>query len=178
MDDRGPGESPVSLLGPRVVAVILIVGSIFLAYHALQIGRVVGYTAVGPSTIPLVVSFGLLILGVIFAVRTTLRPDHELSRQVADEERATHWPSVGLLVAILVAYGLALNGFRLGPLDVPGLGYVVATGLFVPLAARVLGSQHVLRDLVVGIGLAVVVYVGFTQFLGVRLPAGILGLFG
>jgi putative tricarboxylic transport membrane protein len=97
---------------------------------------------------------------------------------VAEEEGATHWPSVGLLVAVLVGYGLALDGFRLGPLDVPGLGYVVATSLFLPIAARVLGSEHLVRDLVVGIGLAIVVYIGFTQFLGVRLPAGILGLFG
>lgn len=178
MDDRRPGERPVSFLGPRVVAGVLIVGSIFLVYHALQIGRVAGYTVVGPSTFPLVVSIGLLILGVILAVRTTLLPDVELGRQVSEEEGVAHWPSAGLLMGVLVVYGLALDGFRIGPLDVPGLGYVVATSLFIPLAARVLGSEHLLRDLVVGVSLAVVVYVGFTQFLGVRLPAGVLGLLG
>jgi putative tricarboxylic transport membrane protein len=178
MAEGRSGGNRVSFLGPRIVAGFLVVGAIFLVYHALQIGRVAGYTVVGPSTIPLVVSVGLLGLGVLLALRTTLRPDDDLGRQVAAEERATHWPSVGLLVAVLVVYALALNGFRLGPLDVPGLGYVVATSLFLPLAARVLGSEHPLRDLVVGIGLAITVYVGFTQFLGVRLPAGLLGLLG
>lgn len=178
MDERGAGRDRVSFLGPRIVAGLLVVGAVFLIYHALQIGRVAGYTVVGPSTFPLVVSIGLLILGALLALRTTLRPDDDLGRQVADEERATHWPSVGLLVGVLVAYALALNGFRLGPLDVPGLGYIVATSLFLPIAARVLGSVHLVRDIVVGTGLAIVVYVGFTQFLGVRLPAGLLGLLG
>lgn len=178
MEEGGASGNRVSFLGPRIVAGLLVVGSAFLIYHALQIGRVAGYTVVGPSTIPLVVSTGLLILGLILAVRTTVRPDEDLGRQVHQEERATHWPSVGLLVLVLVAYGLALNGFRLGPLDVPGLGYVVATSLFLPVVARVLGSEHLVRDLVVGIVLATVVYIGFTQFLGVRLPAGILGLLG
>ena len=168
----------VSFLGPRIVAGVLVVGAVFLVYHAFQIGRVAGYTIIGPSTFPLAVSIGLLVLGALLALRTTLRPDDDLGRQVAAEERATHWPSVGLLVAVLVAYALALNGFHLGPLDVPGLGYVVATSLFLPIAARVLGSEHLLRDVIVGIGLAIVVYVGFTQFLGVRLPAGLLGLLG
>lgn len=178
MDERGARRERVSFLGPRIVAGLLIIGSIFLIYHALQIGRVAGYTVVGPSTFPLAVSVGLLVLGVILAVRTTVRPDGDLGLQVAVEEKATHWPSVGLLVALLVGYALALNGVRLGPLDIPGLGYIVATSLFLPLGARVLGSEHLVRDIVVGVGLAIVVYVGFTQFLGVRLPAGLLGLLG
>lgn len=178
MDERGARRERVSFLGPRIVAGLLIIGSIFLIYHALQIGRVAGYTVVGPSTFPLAVSVGLLVLGIILAVRTTVRPDGDLGLQVAVEEKATHWPSVGLLVALLVGYALALNGVRLGPLDIPGLGYIVATSLFLPLGARVLGSEHLVRDIVVGVGLAIVVYVGFTQFLGVRLPAGLLGLLG
>jgi putative tricarboxylic transport membrane protein len=77
---------------------------------------------------------------------------------------------------VLVVYALALNGFRLGSIAVPGLGYVVATGLFLPAAAWTLGSRSWLRDLVIGFVLAIGIYIGFTQFLGVRLPAGVLGL--
>lgn len=178
MNARGPSGGSDSLLGPRIVAGLLVVGAVFLLYQALQIGQVTGYNAVGPSSIPLAVSGVLLVLGLTLAVRTTLRPDHDLAERVADEERATHWTSVGLLLGVLVVYGLALNGFRVGPVAVPGLGYVVATALFVPMAARVLGSDHPLRDLAVGVGMAVVVYIGFTQFLGVRLPPGVLRIFG
>ena len=61
-------------------------------------------------------------------------------------------------------------------MEVPGLGYVLATGLFLPATARILGSRSPIRDTVAGFAIAIVIYIGFTQFLGVRLPAGILDL--
>ncbi|MGH2402620.1 MAG: tripartite tricarboxylate transporter TctB family protein, partial [Candidatus Limnocylindria bacterium] len=106
------------------------------------------------------------VLAALFALRTTLFPDADLAERAADEERATHWPTVGLVALALVVYALALGA----------LGYVVATGLFLPVTAWILGSRSPIRDIVVGVGLAVVIFIGFTEFLGVRLPAGILGL--
>lgn len=178
MHDHGPRPLDPSFLGPRIVAALVVAGAVFLVYQALQVGEVAGYSVVGPSTIPLAVSAVLLVLGVMLALRTTVRPDVDLGELVAVEERATHWPTVGLAVLVLIAYALALNGFRLGSLAIPGLGYVVATGLFLPVVARVLGSRHIIRDFIIGFGLAVVIFIGFTEFLGVRLPAGILGLIG
>jgi putative tricarboxylic transport membrane protein len=178
MDERGSDSIPRSLVGPRIVAAILVLGGAFLIYASLSIRQPAGFSAVGPSAIPLVVSIGLVVLGLLLAVRTTLRLDADYGEEVAREERTTHWPTVGLLMLALVVYALALNGFRLGPLAVPGAGYIIATGLFVPAAARVLGSRHLVRDVITGFGIAVAVYVGFTQYLGVRLPAGPLDLFG
>ncbi|HEX2140812.1 MAG TPA: tripartite tricarboxylate transporter TctB family protein [Candidatus Limnocylindria bacterium] len=169
MADPGRG-----LLGPRFVAAVLVLGAIGLVVSALGIARGGGYSVIGPATIPLVVATGLLVLGALFAVRTTVRPDEDLARQAAEEESATHWPTVGLVGAVLVAYALALDGVRLGPLDIPGLGYPLATGLFLPAVARTLGSRALLRDVIAGVGLALAVYFGFTQFLGVRLPPGVL----
>jgi putative tricarboxylic transport membrane protein len=179
MDERGSSEprddAPGSLFGPRIVAVVLVVGGGFLVAQALSIARGGGYTVVGPVTIPLFVAIGLVALGVALGVRTALLPDRDLAVHVHEQERATHWRTVGLLGLLLVAYGLALDGFTLGPIDLPGLGYIVATALFLPATARALGSGHLLRDVAIGVGVAVVVYFGFTEFLGVRLPAGILG---
>jgi putative tricarboxylic transport membrane protein len=50
---------------------------------------------------------------------------------------------------------------------------VVATVIFFPVGARVLGSRKVVRDVVVGAVLGLGLYYAFTQFLGVPLPAGI-----
>ena len=175
-DERGPkGAEGGSLLGPRLVAVAILAFAALLIVSAFAIAQGGGYTIIGPTTIPLVVATGLLVLGAIFAVRTTVLPDTELAELAADEERVTHWPTVGLAALALVGYALALDGFALGPVDVPGLGYIVATGLFLPLTARILGSRSPIRDVIVGFGIGIVVYFGFTEFLGVRLPAGILG---
>ena len=173
---RTPDDFPVrGLLGPRIVAGALVVLGALLIVSALGIARGGGYQLIGPATFPLVTAIGLLALSVIFVLRTTLVPDAELAAHTLEEERATYWPTVGLVALVLVAYALALDGFEIGELEVSGLGYIVATGLFLPIAARILGSSWLLRDLVIGFALAIVIYFGFTEFLGVRLPAGVLG---
>lgn len=166
----------MTLVGPRIVAAVLVALGIILIVSALGVAEGGGYSVIGPATFPLAVSIGLLVLAVAFAFRTTLVPDGDLAESAADEERASHWPTMGLTLAALVVYGLALDGFELGPLDVPGLGYVIATGLFLPATARVLGSRSLIRDLLIGFAVAIVLYVGFTEYLGVRLPPGLLDL--
>jgi putative tricarboxylic transport membrane protein len=173
--DRAPGAGRSGMFGPRIAAAVLLALGALLIVSALGVARGGGYSVISPATIPLVVAIGLLVLGAIFALRTTVVPDTDLAIQAADEEGATHWPTVGLAGLLLVAYALALDGFEIGPVDVPGLGYIVATALFLPLTARALGSRAPLRDSVAGLAAAVVIYFGFTEFLGVRLPAGILG---
>jgi len=173
--DREPSGRREALLGPRILAAVLLGLAVLLIVSALGVARGGGYSVIGPATIPLVVAIGLLVLGALFALRTTFMPDVDLGRLAADEEAVTHWPTVGLVGLMLVAYALVLDGFAAGPLDVPGLGYIVATALFVPVTARVLGSRSPVRDLIAGTVIAVAIYIGFTQFLGVRLPAGILG---
>ena len=177
MTTREPGQGTRrgSLLGPRLLAAFLLGLGALLIVSALGIARGGGYSVIGPATIPLVVAVGLIVLGGLFALRTTVLPDTDLAALAAEEEAVVHWPTVGLAGLALVGYALALDGFDLGPVEVPGLGYIVATALFVPVTARILVSRSPIRDTVVGIGVAVVIYLGFTEFLGVRLPAGILG---
>lgn len=175
-EERGAGRAVHGLRGPRIAAGVLVVVSALLVLSAIGIARGGGYSVVGPATIPLGVAIGLLVLSAILAVRTTVAPDLDLAASVAEEERSTHWPSAVMTLVLLLAYGLALDGFRLGPIEVPGLGYVIATGLFLPATARVLGSRSPVRDLILGFAIAVLLYVAFTEFLGVRLPPGLLDL--
>lgn len=165
--ERGTGKPVPSFLAPRIAALLLIAGGLFLLYHALEIGSVRGYSVVGPSVMPIVVSLGLTALGIALAVRTTAWPDRDLGRVAAAQAEATHWPTTGLLGALLVLYA-----FALAP-----LGYIVSTAIVVPTAARVMGSHESLRDVVIGIALAITIFVGFTRFLNIRLPAGILAPF-
>lgn len=171
MSRRAAGESPApptglerGLLEARLAAAAVAgLGLVSLA-GATQVRTPAGYVAVSAAVMPGVVGTGLLALGIVLFLRATVRPDQDQARHIATEAARTHWATTGLTLGSLVAYAAAL-----GP-----LGYVVATSLFVPTVARVLGSRRPLRDAVVGVMLALVVFVGFTRFLGVRLPAGIL----
>jgi putative tricarboxylic transport membrane protein len=164
------------LTGPRILAVALLILAVVLIIAALGISPGGGYSVIGPAAVPMAVAIGLLLLAAAFAVRTTARPDTDLAEQAAEEEMACHWPTVGFIALALVGYALALDGFEIGPIDVPSIGYIPATGIFLPITARILGSRSPLRDVLAGFGIAVVVYFGFTEFLKVRLPGGILDL--
>jgi putative tricarboxylic transport membrane protein len=160
-------EQP-GFLGLRLVALTLLAASLIALYFAFQIRQGAGYSVVGTLFFPLVVVLGLVGFSLLLLLRTTLWPDHDLAEQAAAEEAATHWGTTGLTALALVLYA-----FALGP-----LGYIVATSIFFPGVARVLGSKQPLRDIVIALALSLVIYISFTRFLGVRLPAGILaGIF-
>jgi putative tricarboxylic transport membrane protein len=142
---------------------VFALGAVLLV-ESLRIGQTRGYSPVGPSIFPLVVSIGLIALGAIFAARLLWRPDPTYAGEVAAEEAASHWPTVGLLLAGMLLYALLLNP----------LGYPVATAAFFAFAARTLGSGALLRDAALGLGVGLAIWVAFTQVLGVALPPGLL----
>jgi len=168
MRDPGPQPDPAaghgSLLGPRLFAIGLLALGLFILLDALRFGRGSGFRPIGPGFVPTIVAGGLVVLAVVLLVRTTLRPDADLAEYVAEQAASTSWPTVGLIIVALVGYALLL-----GP-----LGYIPATTLLVPIAARILGSAEIVRDGIVGLVVSVAIWLVFTQFLGVRLPAGVL----
>lgn len=169
VERSAPRDVGRNLRGPRLLAIALVGFALVALYAALQIRQGGGYSAVGPRVFPLAVAAGLLVLAVIFLLRTTVWPDRDLAERAAAEDAMTHWWTVGELMTAMVVYVFALRG----------LGYVVATMLFFAAGAWVLGSRgkaNLGRNLAIGLVLGLVIYFGFTRFLGVRLPAGLLDL--
>jgi len=147
--------------------VALLAFGLFVLFGMFQISGREGLSPSGPRFFPLVVAVGLLVFGTLFLISTTLRRDRYLGEKAAAEEASTDWSTTGMVVAILVIYAFLLNP----------LGYTVATALFFPAVAYVLGSRgrrKVLRNLAIGVALGVLVFFAFTELLGVRLPDGIL----
>jgi putative tricarboxylic transport membrane protein len=158
------GAARLSLVGPRIFAGALLLLAAVVLVETFRIREGTGFQVLGPRAFPLAIGIALLVLGLLLLLRTTLRPDLELARQAGEEEAATHWPTVGLALAALVGYALALEP----------LGYIVATGAFVPVEARIMGSRHPVRDLLVAVPVAAALFFFFTEVLGVRLPEGLL----
>jgi putative tricarboxylic transport membrane protein len=158
-----PGAG-AGLTGVRAVAVAVVVVGAVALWQSLAIREGGGYSTVGPRFLPVAVSIALVLLGVAWLVASFVRPDAYLLRKVASEQATTHWPTVGLVAVLLGVYAFALEP----------LGWLPATALFVPVTARVLGSRSLVRDVAVGLVLALLLFFGFTRFLGVQLPGGIL----
>jgi putative tricarboxylic transport membrane protein len=165
------GREPVaprpSWAGPRATGLgLLALGVVaLLATFAIPPGRD-GWATTGARFFPLLVSIGLIVCALAQLVRATLLPDVELGHHAAVEAEETDWGTPAIVAVALVAYVLVLEP----------LGYVVATALFFPIAARALGSTKPLRDAVSGVVFAVVIDALFTQLLAVPLPIGIVGL--
>lgn len=153
--------------GLRVAAGVILLASVAVFVQAITIGLEGGFGPEGTGFFPVIVTAGLLFFSALFALQTTLRPDEALEEHVAEEAEATSWRTVGLAITCLLVYA-----FLLTP-----LGYVVATTIFFPVVARVFGSRRWVRDVIIGLLASIVLFVGFTQFLGVRLPLGILEVF-
>lgn len=161
---RGRARGAVSA---RLAGVALLLAGILVVVAGTTVRSPTGYDASGPRLAPVAVGGLLVLLSVLLLVRTVVRPDTEHAELVAAEAQATHWPTPAALAVALVAYALLLEP----------LGFIVATTLFLPGASWLLGSRALLRDAAVGLGIGVVVFVAFTQYLGVYLPAGVTPIF-
>jgi putative tricarboxylic transport membrane protein len=163
-DDPKPSTSAHALFGLRLAALtVIILGGIILT-QVSQIGTGAGFIVVGPRIFPTVVGVGILVLGLLFLLRTTVLLDNDLVAEVMTEEATTDWSTTILSLLSLVAYASLLHP----------LGYTLATALFFPVIGRILGSTRLQRDIIVGVALGLVIYLTFTRVLGVRLPAGLL----
>jgi putative tricarboxylic transport membrane protein len=117
------------------------------------------YAQVGPKAVPYVVGAGLLALGVAL-LASALRGGWSHALEEVQEAPPTNWRALSLLLA-----GLAANLVLIGP-----FGFSLAATVQFVLVAAAFGSRRLLRDLL----LALVVWFGFVQVLGVNIGAGLL----
>lgn len=151
-------------VAPPLVAGVLMVGfGLFMLGQALDI-ETTGDLISGPRLFPLVITVAWTVLSACYLGQQLLR----LARgtDTLPAEPFAHALRVLGVLAVLVAYAFALEP----------VGYLVSTFVLFVVVAALLGSHHWLRDMVIGLGLSLVVYLSFTQLLAVRLPSGVLGL--
>ncbi|MFI6734389.1 tripartite tricarboxylate transporter TctB family protein [Nonomuraea sp. NPDC050451] len=159
----------------RIVSLGFLAAAVVVLAQAFAIPQGEGYQAVGPRAFPLLVGVGLAVVSVIGVVQAfrpgTREPDATppaaATTDVGGEASGEpHWPSVLLLIGSLAAYALLL---------VPA-GYWQATTAFFVAVARVLGSRRLVRDVLVGLALALATYFLFDRLLGISLPPGLVRL--
>lgn len=163
--ERTAEQAPTrSFTGPRIWGLLLLAAGVAVLLATSAIRSPEGWAATGPRFVPLIVGIVVVVLSLLFLARTTaLSPDLDLAERAAREDADTDWAPPAAIVGALVAYLLLLEP----------LGYVVATTAFFPPVARLLGSRSPLRDVAIGLGLGLILFILFTQFLGVDLPAGL-----
>lgn len=132
---------------------------LFIAIETSKIQVAPVYARVGPTVIPLLVAGMLMLLGAILVVQAARGRGAATDAEVPSDWQALVAISVGLWLQILL---LELAGF------------VIAAALLFLCVAWGFGSRRMLRDLAIGLALAVATYIGFTKGLDLALPAGVL----
>jgi len=126
---------------------------------------------VGPEVMPI----GVLILLIVNAIFLFLQSTSGKRAPVSSAAVDAPAPPPQLWLKkyrgiILVLLGLMVYGFLLAP-----VGFILATSFLIIYEARVLQPGRWIRNVVLGVGSAAVVYFTFVKLLNVMLPAGILG---
>jgi putative tricarboxylic transport membrane protein len=132
----------------------LIIVGLIIGYEAgtIKVGPL--YAKVGPSAF-LWFAAGLLVLcGAVVAYKST--------HSAKDSTRELRPP-------LTILAGLAASIYTMEP-----AGFIPTAVLIFATTANGLGSRKVLRDLVIGLILAIAAYVVFVKGLGLRLPVGYL----
>jgi putative tricarboxylic transport membrane protein len=139
--------------------VILVLGGAYLL-EGIRIPPPAIGDPLGPRVFPTVLGGVMLVcaVGLLFRPRRREAPVIEWKL----------FAPVVLLAGLLVAYAFSLAW----------LGYPLATFLFMVLAARMMGERSLVGSLPIALGFAVGVYLLFTKFLLIPLPAGALTLLG
>ena len=120
---------------------------------------------VGPKVFPYVIGTVMVVLAVALAVSALAGGRGEVEGgEDVDLEQSADWMTVARLAGVLV----------LTVVTVDFLGWAITGAVLFAGAAWALGSRTLLRDVIVGVVLAVGSWYGFHEGLGIPLTPGIL----
>ena len=151
-------------LGEALISLVLVAIGSFVIYDTQGITETQGYAQVGPRLFPYLIGTGLTLCGAVLGW-------HALNggwRNVALDQPGHGAPD--WMAPAIISGGIVLHMVLIG-----WAGFIVASTLMFLLIARGFGSKRSVRDLVVGLVLAVAAYFVFTKALGLRLPPGPFG---
>jgi putative tricarboxylic transport membrane protein len=148
--------------GELALSLGIIAFGIFLAVQTAGIEVSPSYARVGPRVFPWVISFGLVVIGLWLAREA-------IAGQWTSEDSAPGAPAFDWHAFLFIGLGLVLH-----MVVIARGGFVIASTVLFVFVARAFGSRTWLRDIIIGLILSFVVYIGFTYGLGLDLPAGVL----
>ena len=150
-------------VGEVLISLGLIALGTFIVYETQTIAETQGYAQIGPRLFPYLIGAGLAICGAVLAWQAFSGGWHHVPLDEAHDE--PDW----------VAFGIISAGVILHMIIIGWAGFIIAsTALFV-MVARGFGSKRIVRDAIIAVVLATVVFIIFTLALGLALPKGPFG---
>jgi putative tricarboxylic transport membrane protein len=146
--------SPNKIVG----AVVLLTATFFGAGLAYVDGQS-GYAGLSPRFLATIVTLGLTVCGLLILLRpsSVFAASEDAGTAIATNKRFQRLAIlIGGLAAHLVIIGL--------------LGFVIASGFLMATVAYAYGNKRAARNFLIGVAIALPIWVLFTQVLGLNLP--------
>ena len=141
------------------VAGAVLLAALFFGVGLPFVDGQTGYAGLSPRFLPTLVTIGLATCGLMLLFKKGAIPQQteEASTAIDGSQR---FKRLALLAMGLVGH-LVLIGW---------IGFVLASALLMAIVARAYGSRKWLRDGLIGLSIAGVIWALFTQVLGLNLP--------
>jgi putative tricarboxylic transport membrane protein len=163
MGARMTARQPIHL-GELFISLGLLALGSFVIYDTQSIPDPQSAGGVGPRLFPYIIGIGLTLCGAVLGW-------HAISggwRNVPLDQEGHDRPD-------WLAFGIISTGIVLHMIVIGWAGFIIASTLLFVLVARGFGSRRSVRDAIIAVVLAIVVYFVFTYGLGLKLPAGPFG---
>jgi putative tricarboxylic transport membrane protein len=166
--------NPESRLPEILLGIGLVALGLFFAVETTAIRVAPIYAKVGPTLFPWIVAGALIALGILFALQAWRRGQRDLSPGPVPGQGypptppapPSDWRALAVISAALLLQVAFLRS----------LGFVITAAILFMAVTYAFGSRQYLRNAIIAILLAVIVYAGFTRGLRLQLPAGVLGI--
>ena len=151
-------------LGELFISVGLLVLGSYVIYDTQSIPDPQSASGVGPRLFPYIIGIGLTLCGAVLGWQAISGGWRNVPLDQEGHDRPD-W----------VAFGIISAGIVLHMVVIGWAGFIIASTLLFVLVARGFGSRRSVRDAIIAVVLAIVVYFVFTYGLGLKLPAGPFG---
>lgn len=157
------GASRHAALAETLISLALVALGIGVLVVARAMPATGGFSGVGPAAMPAIVGVGLIVVGAWLLLERLTGGWRESEAPPA--ERGEHrffapgflWVTAGLVAQMLL---------------IQSAGFVIAAAALFVGVSRGFGSTRPLRDVLMGFGIALAIFLFFVRFLNVGLPAG------
>ena len=146
--------------GELLISLGLIALGTFVVWQTQSIAETQGYAQIGPRLFPYLIGSGLAVCGAVLGWHAVSGGWHHVPLDEAHD--VPDW-----MAFAIISVGIILHMIIIG-----WAGFIIASTLLFVLIARGFGSKRVVRDTLIGIALAIVVFIIFTLGLGLNLPKG------
>lgn len=149
-----------------LVAVGVVAMGIVILLETRDIRVPQAFSSVGPRVVPTVIGWGLVVIGAWYAIDVvrghTAAPSED--SEDADPTLPADWKVLGGLAIALASYAVLMDP----------AGFVIASAVLFVMAAFSMGSRQIVRDIAIGLAVSLATFLVFSEWLGIRLPLGLL----